>query len=216
MGNSKKATRKNGSGVRAFYKISRWLHIYVSSALFSLLVLFCITGVVLNHQDWLEGSSVDGEVTLPLPGTLTELSDDVVFAKPPLAELQKTLATLNLKKIERVDVDDDAGEIVLDYQLPAGYATAIWMVGEPELIVEYRKGGAWQLLGDLHKGRHTGAVWSWVIDISAVVMVLFSVTGLILIWQNRRYRRLGGTLLLAGTFTPWLIYWLWVPRLVGS
>lgn len=214
----KRAFRKNGSHIRGFYKVNRWLHVYVSSFLFSLLVLFCITGVVLNHQDWIDGTALDGELSLPLTEALIGMSQNKtsVFESPPVAELQQLLATVNLKAMERLEVDADAGEILLDFQLPAGYASAIWTVGEPVILVEYRKGGAWQVLGDLHKGRHTGAVWSWVIDASSVVMVMFAITGLIILWQNRRYRRVGAMLLLTGTVTPWFVYWMWVPRLVNT
>jgi hypothetical protein len=68
-------------------------------------------------------------------------------------------------------------------------------------------------MNDLHKGRHTGEYWSWLIDISAVFMLLFSFTGLIILFQQLKRRGTGLWLLMWGTATPVLIYLIWVPRI---
>ena len=36
-------------------------------------------------------------------------------------------------------------------------------------------------LNDLHKGRHTGVVWSWFLDLFAVAAMIFCLTGLLLL-----------------------------------
>ena len=66
---------------------------------------------------------------------------------------------------------------------------------------------AW--LNDLHKGRHTGSGWSLVIDITAVLLIIVSASGLVVRLFIKRRRRsglltvAGGTALLAG-----LAWWL--------
>ena len=47
------------------------------------------------------------------------------------------------------------------------------------------------IVNDLHKGRDTGAVWAQVIDLSAVLMMLVSVTGLTLIFFLHKRLALG-------------------------
>ncbi|MFN7734804.1 MAG: PepSY-associated TM helix domain-containing protein [Pirellula sp.] len=47
------------------------------------------------------------------------------------------------------------------------------------------------ILNDLHKGRQAGPVWSWVIDISAIVSALVAFSGFVLVFylkQNRVLR----------------------------
>jgi len=67
------------------------------------------------------------------------------------------------------------------------------------------------ILNDLHKGRDTGAVWSGVIDASAVLMSTLSLTGLNLIFYLHK-RRLPGLLLLgSGCLIACLVYAVWVP-----
>lgn len=68
------------------------------------------------------------------------------------------------------------------------------------------------ILNDLHKGRDTGAKWSAVIDFSAILMSLVSLTGLTLIFFLNK-RRLSGLVLVAvGALLAWMIYSFWVFR----
>jgi hypothetical protein len=55
------------------------------------------------------------------------------------------------------------------------------------------------LINDLHKGRDTGAAWSVVIDVSAVLMTVSSLTGLALLCTLRRRRVPGLLVAFAGT-----------------
>ena len=117
---------------KKLFVTSRMLHLYVSAALFSLLIFFCVTGITLNHIDWLS-----------------------------------------------------SGE---EYSIPAGYAFATWYIYQGTVEVEYQKGSIIAIMNDLHKGRHTGKYWRWLIDISAVFMLLFSLTGLIILFQQLKRR----------------------------
>lgn len=187
--------------------------------LFSLLILFCITGVLLNHTEWISGSSVDGSLEKNLPAHIQKAlpqSSDEVFENPPLSEIQELLKQqYHLEKVSEISLDEDAGEIIFDYKLPAGYASAIVDVNQKVLFLEYRKGSTWAILSDLHKGRNSAAVWSWLIDLSAILMVLFSLVGMVILFQNNKYRTLGLMLAGLGTVTPFIIYWIWVPRIAG-
>jgi hypothetical protein len=66
------------------------------------------------------------------------------------------------------------------------------------------------VLNDLHKGRDTGKKWSAVIDFSAVLMTLVSLSGLTLIFFLNK-RRISGLLLVAiGALLCGLVYFLWI------
>ena len=43
-------------------------------------------------------------------------------------------------------------------------------------------------LNDLHKGRHTGAAWSWFLDVFAVAAIVFCVSGLLLLQLHSKRR----------------------------
>jgi uncharacterized protein len=62
------------------------------------------------------------------------------------------------------------------------------------------------VLNDLHKGRDTGAVWAWVIDLSAGLLVLVSITGMILLWFVHKRRVTGYVIAIAGAVISYLMY----------
>ncbi len=71
--------------------------------------------------------------------------------------------------------------------------------------------GAVAVINDLHKGRDTGPVWSWVIDLSAIVMVFISITGFILLFYLRRKRFSGVVTAVVGTIIVAALYAFSVP-----
>jgi hypothetical protein len=71
--------------------------------------------------------------------------------------------------------------------------------------------GVWGVLNDLHKGRDTGKVWKWVIDISAVLMILVSITGLLMLFFLKKKRMAGILVAIAGAILTLIIYKIWVP-----
>jgi len=183
----------------------------MSTALFSLLIFFSVTGITLNHLDWVSSAKEpqlwQGQLPEPVLASFS----------PPVSQplLNWFSFQHSLSVASNIEWDGDAQELLLDYQYPAGFAYVILDVSSGAYSIDYQKGSFWQVVNDLHKGRHAGGAWSWLIDISAVFMVLFSITGLIILWQNRPKRRVGVILTLIGTATPLLLFVWAVPNLTG-
>ncbi|GAA76661.1 MAG: PepSY-associated TM helix domain-containing protein [Colwellia sp.] len=202
---------------RALYSTSRALHIYISTALFFLLILFCVSGIVLNHVDWLKNDKSNGHVTATIPAELVTKANAQLNTLPSLyPEIEAYLATqYSLTKVKSIEWEKEDALVMLDYPLPAGFAYAELDFATGELNLDYQTGGFLSLIGDLHKGRHSGAVWSWVIDISAVLMIIFAITGMIILFQNRKKRLAGIWITVLGIATPLVIYLCWVPQIKG-
>ncbi|ASM51561.1 hypothetical protein PESP_a3804 [Pseudoalteromonas espejiana DSM 9414] len=202
---------------RALYSTSRALHIYISTALFFLLILFCVSGIVLNHIDWLKNDKNNGQVTATIPAELVTKANAQLDTLPTLyPEIEAFLAKqYSLTKIKSIEWEKEDALVMIDYPLPAGFAYAELDFTTGELNLDYQTGGFLSLIGDLHKGRYTGEVWSWVIDISAVLMIIFAITGMIILFQNRKKRNLGVLITLLGVATPLVIYLCWVPQIKG-
>jgi len=66
------------------------------------------------------------------------------------------------------------------------------------------------VINDLHKGRDTGAVWSVVIDVSAVLMTAISLTGLVLLFYLKLRRVTGVIVALVGTAIVVVLFRFWV------
>jgi len=202
---------------RALYSTSRALHIYISTALFFLLILFCVSGIVLNHVDWLKNDKNNGQVTATIPAQLVTKANEQLNTLPTLyPEIEAYLAEqYALTKVKSIEWEKEDALVMLDYPLPAGFAYAELDFTNGELNLDYQTGGFLSLIGDLHKGRYTGEVWSWVIDISAVLMILFAITGMIILFQNRKKRLAGIWITVLGVATPLVIYLCWVPQIKG-
>lgn len=202
---------------RALYSTSRALHIYISTALFFLLILFCVSGIVLNHVDWLKNDKSNGQVTSTIPAELVTKANAQLNTLPSLyPEIEAYLATqYSLTKVKSIEWEKEDALVMLDYSLPAGFAYAELDFTTGELNLDYQTGGFLSLIGDLHKGRYTGEVWSWVIDISAVLMIIFAITGMIILFQNRKKRLAGIWITVLGIATPLVIYLCWVPQIKG-
>jgi len=77
--------------------------------------------------------------------------------------------------------------------------------------VEIKTFGLAGRINDLHRGRDAGEAWRWVIDASALLIVLASVTGLILWLALPKRRRLGIAWLVVGVGASVGFYWTMVP-----
>lgn len=190
-------------------KLSRTLH-WTSSALsLALLLFFSVTGITLNHPDWFEAdrSSEEQRISLPADWLQQFGQTDALGQLNLVAQLVSDHWQLSIpRNIERDDV-----EWVLDYQRPGGLTTVVVDLDLGEVTMERVDDGLVALINDLHKGRHSGKAWRVLIDVTALVCIFFSVTGVLLLIVHARKRPSTWPLVLAGTVLPFLIYWSFVP-----
>ncbi|HKM16463.1 MAG TPA: PepSY-associated TM helix domain-containing protein [Marinospirillum sp.] len=199
------------------FKLSRsqrWvrpLHAYSSMLMLFILLFFTLTGLTLNNRQWLPTPSISNDVELPL----AEAFSDVVFATDT-AEQQGQAVWQWLKNEQglsggelSVQWSADESLLMLDIKRPGGYTLVEILPEEQTVWYENHSLGWMAIVNDLHMGRYSGKVWSWFIDLSAVVMLLFTLTGfwLVLFHPKRRSR----TLLLSGFGTLLMvILYFWI------
>lgn len=70
---------------------------------------------------------------------------------------------------------------------------------------------AMAVLNDPHKGRDSGKAWLWLIDISAVVMLLMSISRFGLLLYIKKRRNPGLLAAFSGTVALVVFWWVWVP-----
>jgi uncharacterized protein len=66
-------------------------------------------------------------------------------------------------------------------------------------------------LDDLHRGKDSGRAWSLIIDASALLLLIGSLTGILMWFTLPRRRKLGMISLAAGVAVCAVIYFVWVP-----
>lgn len=165
---------------------------WISSALCLLgMLLFSVTGITLNHAGQIEAKPRVTTRTAELPeGERATLAAAPDAKDAPLPVDVRRWAA----KALAVDVPADAAvewspeEAYVALPRPGGDA---WLridrtSGEAEYELTDR--GWISYFNDLHKGRHTGAAWSWFIDIFAAAALLFSITGLFILKMHAANR----------------------------
>ena len=193
---------------RQFMVISRWLHIYLSMASFAILFFFAVTGLTLNHTEWFaeHQSTVQGKGHLEASWLKT--GDGKDLAKLEIVEYLRR--THNIKgAMSEFRVED--AQATVSFKGP-GYSadvTADRQTGNYELT-ETRM-GFFAVINDLHKGRDSGNAWSWMIDISAVLMTLVSLSGMVLIFFLAKRRFSGLLIAAAGALLCYVFYLVFVP-----
>lgn len=187
--------------------VARWLHIYVSMVSFGILLFFAVTGFTLNHAEALFG-------TAPVPrearGTL---NPDWVRGTPDPAVARLEIVE-HLRRQHGVrglvgEFRTEEATCTIAFKGPGYTAEAIVDRASGRYELRETRLGFIAVVNDLHKGRDTGAGWSVIVDLSAALMVVVSVSGLILIIFIKRRLRSGLVTAAVGTLASWLAY-LWL------
>ncbi|MBE5318654.1 PepSY-associated TM helix domain-containing protein [Pedobacter sp. MR2016-19] len=176
---------------------------------FTILLFFAVSGLTLNHADWFTSGK---EVVTKDSGSVNlkwvNQPDTNKINKLQLVEFFRSKHEV---KGALSDFRMDDRELSLTFSGP-GYLADSFIdreTGKYELTTT--KFGAVAVINDLHKGRDSGKAWSWIIDISAVLMTLVSISGIILICFIKKKRLSGFIIAAVGTIVCYLIYRLFVP-----
>ncbi len=198
---------------RSFWlkQLHQWHWISAALSLAGLL-LFAVTGVTLNHAADIPAAPVTVEQTAVLPAPLLErLAAFPEDTTDPVPDAVARWASDALKvRIAGRPTETTADEVYVALPEPGGdgWLTIDRATGEALRERTTRGWAAW--LNDLHKGRNTGPVWYWFIDVFAVACIVFAATGFALTWMHARQRPSTWPLLGLGLLVPALIALLFI------
>jgi hypothetical protein len=180
------------------------LHIYISMAGFTLVLLFAITGITLNHEDFGWGRPATTRSTIGIPADLID--------HPDQATVEKHFRTTLGIRAPLTDYREDADQLQVTFAAP-GHRTVVTVDrAQRKADVEAVTRGVLGRLDDLHKGFDSGPAWSWMIDLTAALLILSALTGMTALLSLRNRRRGGFIVALLGMASIVAIYFIWVPR----
>ena len=197
----------------------RWLHIYLSMFSLAVVLFFSLTGITLNHPDWFWSGA---ESTHEAEGEIKRAWLHVVGTAPAegAGEPDRQVSKLEIVEFLRythaihgalADFRVDEGECVVAFKGP-GYGADAFIDRETgHYRLSETSHGFVAVINDLHKGRDSGPVWSVLIDVSAVLMTLISLTGLVLLFYLKLRRIPGVIVALIGTVIAFVLYRIGVP-----
>jgi len=189
---------------RQLATLSRWLHIYLSMVSLGVLFFFAVTGLTLNHTEWFSAA----QRTVQVKGQVDKAWVTGQVAKLEIVE--------HLRRTHRVsgalsDFRIEDSQCSISFKGPAYTADVFLERATGNYDLTESRMGFVALLNDLHKGRDAGRAWGWVIDVSAVLMTLVSLSGLVLVFYLQKRLVSGLVTLGAGAVVCYLAYLIWVP-----
>lgn len=189
---------------RKFLSACRTVHIYLTMLGLAVMFLFGLTGFTVNHEDWFGA-------TIPL---LRESSGQTPMK---LIEAGDRLGIVEHLRSQFRIGGALSGYDDLEASLSIGFKTPgqIW-----EVSIDKKSGTTnvheetfnfTAIINNLHRGRYSGPAWKWVIDISAILIVIACITGVVLWLALPKRRKWGIASLVVGTLGTIAIYAMLVP-----
>jgi len=187
--------------------VSHWgllLHIYISMAGFSLVLLFAVTGLTLNHQDfgWGEPDLTTSQIQLPME----------LISHPDQTAIGNQLRGALGIRSQITDYHQDDDQIQVTFAVPGRRTIATINRADGKAEIEAETRGLFGKVDDLHKGFDSGPVWYWLIDITAVLLTISSLTGMVTLLSLRARRRSGFIIATLAVAMLVAIYLIWVPQ----
>ncbi|WP_169715725.1 PepSY-associated TM helix domain-containing protein [Sphingomonas mucosissima] len=201
------APAKPRKKVRAFWLKQLHMWHWVSAAVsLAGMLLFAITGITLNHAATIgaEPQVTRAAATLP-PPRLAELRGDHAANAPlPAAVAQAVADAVTIDPAGRPGEWSDE-EV---YVAMPGPGRDSWVSIDREsgaITAETTWRGWISYVNDLHKGRNTGDAWFWFIDAFAILCIVFTLTGLLLLQLHARHRPSTWPLVATSVIVPLLL-----------
>ena len=187
----------------------RWLHIYLSLFSLAIVLFFSLTGITLNHPDWFFNGV---ERSVEKAG---KMNGNWLHAEPS-RDVDKLAVVEHLRREPGArgavaEFRTDETECTVSFKGP-GYSADAFIERESGAYkITETSHGFIAVINDLHKGRDTGKAWSLLIDVSAVLLTVLSLTGLALLFYLKLRRKPGLAVVLIGAVVAAAVYYLGVP-----
>lgn len=168
------------------------------------MLLFAVIGLTLNHQDfgWGEPKLTSSKMDMPVE----------LLAHPARTAIENQLRGALGIGSHATDYHEDADQIQVTFAVPGRRTIVTINRADGKSDVEAENRGIFGKIDDLHKGFDSGPVLYWLIDITAVLLTISSLTGMVTLLALRARRGSGfivGSLAIAMLVA---IYWIWVPQ----
>jgi hypothetical protein len=170
------------------YRTTHLWHWISAAVCFAALTLFTITGITLNHAGAInaEPTVTSGDGMLP-DGLRARIADPQAARERPAEIIAWAEGAFQLS-LRGANSEWSEEELYLSAPGPGRDAWVSIDRASGAAKFETTDRGWISYFNDLHKGRNTGIAWTIFIDVVAVAVLFFSITGLVLLWIQARQR----------------------------
>lgn len=184
----------------------RTLHIYLSLAATVAILVFAVTGILMNHKEQLK---LDKPSRNCRTGQFSSalLQHPIEYEKI-VDELRNVHGLSGAQDPNEIEKRDD--RLIIPFHRLAKLDEVQIVIPEGDMTITMDSWGVIGALGDLHKGQDAGNAWRWVIDAVGGTLILVALTGIAL-WLSLRTRRgKGAIFLILGTTLCVLAYLIFI------
>jgi uncharacterized protein len=161
----------------------RWLHIYISMISLLVIFFFAVTGITLNHPDWIP---LESETVVEEAGALP--ADWNAGGEVDWLAIVEHLRAVHGIRGNLFDYRVDEFEGFLAFKSPGYAADAFFDPATGEYQVTIASQGLLGVLNQLHRGTEAQGPWRIAIDVAGALLALLSVTGIGLLLYLRKFR----------------------------
>lgn len=209
----RKAAAKRKAQRRAAFmrQMVRWHWISAAICLVGM-TLFAATGITLNHADAIPAQTrtVLREGRLPPPLLAAARAAEAGETSLPAAISRWLAETMDVQAPVGAAIEWSQGEAYVALPRPGGDAWATIDTQTGDVAYERTDRGAIALLNDLHKGRNAGRAWSLFLDVFAVAVLVFCLTGFALLALHAWARRATWPLVGLGLVAPLILVLIFI------
>ncbi len=173
---------------------------------FFVVLFFSITGITLNHAELFQSSVINNTTSGSIDSTWTNSPDSLTIDKLRISEYFRN------KLHAQGAINDfhiDLHQISFAFKGPGYEASVIINRKNGKYQFDETSYGLIGMLNDLHKGRDTGSAWAWFIDISAIFLILVSISGITLLFFLKKKKIPGIVVAILGLALMYVIYHYW-------
>ncbi|WP_191905988.1 MULTISPECIES: PepSY-associated TM helix domain-containing protein [Nitrincola] len=167
----------------------RWLHIYSAAPVLLSMLFFAITGFFLNHPDLPLGETRTKQLELEIPAAIAAQdwqANKTLYSLSILGWLDESHAIRGVKIEIEWEESDDLLMIVLE---GPNASQTIEVFPEEGLVDVFTLSlPVMHMLNNLHRVKSVSESWRLFSDISAILMLIFCLTGLWLLFVNKLQR----------------------------
>lgn len=169
-----------------FYRNARHVHAWLSAFAFLALTFFAGTGLLLNNPNWFATPSHDIDLQVTIPSQVLAQAKTLENPAPLLLDtvrqLKKTQPLVGaFKSSDLVD-----GELDIRLEGAKGHTDITVPLDTGLTSITITPESTLDILKNLHRGKHVGTLWKWVIDISAIIILVLSCAGYVLFFSLRK------------------------------
>ena len=179
-----KPTRKPINWKVEIYRQSRTWHGYLSAFAFLTLIFFAVTGLLLNHPEWIEAKTEQ-----PSADRTVQLAPADVAAARKASDPSRALTEL-VRKQQSLIGAYQSGEVIdteamIRLEGPKGSSDIVVDLSTGEAEVTVKQARLIDTLNELHRGKNAGGAWKAIIDVSAILILALSIIGYVLFFSLR-------------------------------